>query len=43
MLPFFLSGEQEVSNYSPKKERLKSISDFATLLEKSANKHEAFS
>jgi len=43
LLPFFLSGEQEVSNYSPKKERLKSISDFATLLEKSANKHEAFS
>lgn len=43
LLPFFLPGEQEANTYSPKNERLKAISDFATLLEKSTNKHEAFS
>lgn len=42
-MPFFLPGEHEESNYSPKNERLKSISDFATLLEKSSHKHEQFS
>lgn len=48
-MPFFLSdlpameGDQEVSNYTPKNERLKSISDFSTLLEKSTHKHEVFS
>jgi hypothetical protein len=49
LLPFFLpnssieEGEQETNAYNPKNERLKSISDFATLLEKSTNKHEVFS
>lgn len=42
-MPFFLPGEHEESNYSPKNERLKSISDFATLLEKSSHKNEQFS
>lgn len=43
LLPFFLPGENETSNYSPKNERLKSISEFSNLLQKSGNKHEAFS
>lgn len=43
LLPFFLPEEHETNTYSPKNERLKSISDFAALLEKSTNKHEAFS
>jgi len=43
LLPFFLPGENEVNTYSPKNERLKSISDFATLLQKSPHKHEVFS
>ena len=49
LLPFFLpnlptgEGEIETNTYSPKNERLRAISDFATLLEKSTNKHEAFS
>ena len=43
LLPFFLPNKIEENNYSPKNERLKSISDFATLLEKSNHKHEQFS
>ena len=43
LLPFFLPNEVEENSYSPKNERLKSISDFANLLQKSNNKHEAFS
>jgi len=43
LLPFFLPNEIEANTYTPKNERLKAISDFATLLEKSANKHEVFS
>ena len=43
LLPFFLPNEIETNTYTPKNERLKTISDFATLLEKSTNKHEAFS
>jgi len=43
LLPFFLPNEVEENTYSPKNERLKSISDFANLLQKSNNKHEAFS
>ncbi len=43
LLPFFLPWEQEECNYTPKNERLKSISDFSTLLQKSTHKHEAFS
>ncbi|HMS90932.1 MAG TPA: hypothetical protein PKC87_01830, partial [Candidatus Absconditabacterales bacterium] len=43
LLPFFLPGEDEKNIYNPKNERLKSISDFATLLSKSTNKHEVFS
>ena len=43
LLPFFLPGEHKESDYSPKNERLKAISDFANLLQKSNNKHEAFS
>jgi len=49
LLPFFLpnlpaaEGKIEVNTYSPKNERLKAISDFSTVLEKSTHKHEAFS
>ncbi len=43
LLPFFLPPWQEANTYVPKNERLKAINDFATLLEKSTNKHEAFS
>ncbi len=43
LLPFFLPWEDEKNIYNPKNERLKSISDFATLLSKSTNKHEVFS
>ena len=49
LLPFFLpdspamEGEKETSTYTPKNERLKSISEFSTLLEKSPHKHEVFS
>ncbi len=47
LLPFFLpwetSGKETIRSYSPKNERLKAISDFAELLTKSTNKHEAFS
>lgn len=42
-MPFFLSWENEELNYVPKNEKLKSISDFSTLLEKSNHKHEQFS
>ena len=42
-MPFFLPWENEALNYAPRNEKLKSISDFSTLLEKSNNKHEAFS
>ncbi len=42
-MPFFLPWENEELNYIPKNEKLKSISDFAVLLEKSNNKHEIFS
>jgi len=42
-MPFFLANEIEESNYIPKNEKLKAISDFSTLLEKSNNKHEVFS
>ncbi len=43
LFPFFLPEEHEENTYSPKNERLKAISDFSTLLEKSTHKHEAFS
>ena len=43
LLPFFLPWEHEINEYNPKNERLKAISDFATLLEKSNHKHEQFS
>ena len=43
LLPFFLPNEIEVNTYNPKNERLKAISDFSTILEKSTHKHEAFS
>jgi len=43
LLPFFLPEEHETNTYSPKNERLKAISDFSTVLEKSTHKHEAFS
>ena len=43
LLPFFLPNEIEANTYSPKNERLKAISEFATLLEKSNHKHEQFS
>ncbi|MEI7918806.1 MAG: hypothetical protein WCH65_00930 [bacterium] len=43
MLPFFLPTEHEESSYSPKNERLKTINEFSTLLQKSTNKNEAFS
>lgn len=43
LLPFFLPNEIEESNYTPKNEKLKAISDFATLLKKSDHKHEQFS
>jgi len=43
LLPFFLPENIEASEYSPKNERLKSISEFSKLLQKSGNKHEAFS
>lgn len=47
-LPFFLptqkeNQENETNIYTPKNERLKAISDFSLLLEKSTNKNEAFS
>jgi len=45
-LPFFLPEEREKmegETYTPKNERLKSITDLATLLETSTNKHEKFS
>lgn len=42
-LPFFLPGNNEELTHTPKNEKLKSISDFSTILEKSNNKHEAFS
>lgn len=42
-LPFFLPWENEELNYIPKNEKLKAIRDFSLLLEKSDNKHEAFS
>lgn len=42
-LPFFLASEHEEITYTPKNEKLKAISDFSTLLEKSNHKHEAFS
>lgn len=49
-LPFFLpglpansEGENEELNSIPKNEKLKAISDFSALLEKSEHKHEAFS
>ncbi len=49
-MPFFLpglpansEGENETLDYTPKNEKLKSISDFSALLEKSNHKHEAFS
>jgi len=43
LLPFFLPSEIHANTYSPNDERLKSISDFAAMLEKSTNKNEAFS
>ncbi|MFA7298098.1 MAG: metallophosphoesterase [Candidatus Absconditabacterales bacterium] len=43
LFPFFLPNEVEENIYSPKNERLKAISDFATVLEKSNHKHEQFS
>ena len=43
LLPFFLPTEHEESSYSPKNERLKTINEFSTLLQKSTNKNEAFS
>lgn len=42
-MPFFLPWKNEELNYIPKNEKLKAISDFSALLEKSNNKHEAFS
>jgi hypothetical protein len=42
-MPFFLPGENEEISYTPKNEKLKIISDFSSLLEKSNNKNEAFS
>ncbi len=42
-LPFFLPWENEELEYIPENEKLKAISDFSTLLEKSNHKHEAFS
>ncbi len=41
-LPFFLENET-TSDYTPKNAQLKSISEFAGLLTKSAHKHEVFS
>lgn len=43
LLPFFLPSEVEENNYNPKNERLKAISDVATLLQNSNHKHEQFS
>lgn len=48
LLPFFLPDtikekQEESHGYKLKNERLQAISDFSTLLEKSTNKHEAFS
>lgn len=43
LLPFFLPSEIKENTYSPKNEKLKSISDFSTLLEKANHKHEQFS
>lgn len=47
-LPFFLptqkeNQESEINIYTPKNERLKAISDFSLVLEKSTNKNESFS
>jgi len=42
-MPFFLPGENEELDYQPKNDKLKSISDFSALLEKSSHKYEAFS
>ncbi|MEI6672989.1 MAG: hypothetical protein WCL02_06810 [bacterium] len=47
-MPFFLptqkeNQESEINIYTPKNERLKAISDFSLVLEKSTNKNESFS
>jgi len=42
-MPFFLPGENEELKHIPKNEKLKAISNFSTLLEKSNHKHEVFS
>lgn len=42
-LPFFISWKDIESSYVPKNEKLKAISEIAKILERSENKHEAFS
>lgn len=43
LLPFFLPTEVEINEYTPKNERLQSITEFSKMLEKSPHKHEQFS
>lgn len=43
LLPFFLPNEVEENTYTPKNERLQSITEFSKMLEKSPHKHEQFS
>jgi len=43
LLPFFLPTEVETKEYTPKNERLQSITEFSNLLQKSPHKHEQFS
>lgn len=43
LLPFFLPTEVETNEYTPKNERLQSITEFSKILEKSPHKHEQFS
>ncbi len=43
LLPFFLPTEVETNEYTPKNERLQSITEFSKMLEKSPHKHEQFS
>ena len=43
LLPFFLPVEVETNEYTPKNERLQSITEFSKMLQKSPHKHEQFS
>lgn len=42
-MPFFLPSEHKESDYIPQNERLKSITEFSTILQKSPHKQEQFS